>query len=71
MFDLLVVLVLFPIMYVSLFTNILITESPTVLERAEDSVFHLSHLCTDVTSCSDFFPLVYLGLSLGSDCINF
>ena len=46
-------------------------ESPPIWERAADSVYHPSHLFTDVTLCCDFFPLVYCGRSLGSDCISF
>ena len=79
MFVLLVVLVLFSIMYVSLFCYVWIAESPPIgkglltppiLERTADSVCHLSHLFTDITSCCDFFPLVYCGQSFGSDSIS-
>ena len=34
-------------MYVSLFSYVWIPESPRILERAADSVYHLSHLFTD------------------------
>ena len=57
-------------MYVSLFSDVWIPESPPTWERAADSVNHLSRLFTDVTSCFDFFPLIYCGRCLGSDCIN-
>ena len=59
MFVLLVILALFPIMYVSLFSYVWIPESPHIWERADDSVCHLPHLFTYVTSWCDFFPLVW------------
>ena len=52
MFVMLVVLVLFPIMYVSEFSWVWILESPPIWERVADSVYHLSHFFADVTSCS-------------------
>ena len=52
------VLVLFllflSIMYVFRSSNVWIPEYPPILERAADSVCHLSHLFTDVTICCDF-----------------
>ena len=57
-------------MYVSLFSYVWIPESPPIWEKAADSVYHLSHLFTDVTSCCDFFPMVYCGRRLGSDCVS-
>ena len=56
MFVLLVILVLFPIMYVSLYSYVWIPDLPPIWVRAADSVCHLSHLFTDITSCCDFFP---------------
>ena len=70
MFILLVVLVLFPIMYISLFSYVWIPESPRIWERAADSVYHLSHLFINFTSRCHFFPLGYYGRSLRSDCIR-
>ena len=55
-------------MYVSHFSYVWTPESPPIWERAADSVYHLSHLFTDVTSCYDFFPMGYCGR--GSDCIS-
>ena len=52
-------------MYVSLFGYVWILESLPIWERAAEQVYHLSHLFTGVTSSSDFFSLVYCGLSLG------
>ena len=46
-------------MYVSIFSYVWIPESPRCLERAADSVYHLSHLFTDVTSCCDYSSFVY------------
>ena len=69
MFVLWVVLVLFLIMYVSLYSNVWIPESPPIWERAADSVYYLS-LFTDVTSCCAFFLLVHCGRNLESDCIS-
>ena len=59
-------------MFLSLVTFGLLSHSapPLIWERAANSVYHLSDLSTDVTSCRDFFPLVYCGRSLGSDCIS-
>ena len=51
-------------MYGILFSYIWIPESPTIWERATDSVYHLSQLFTEVTSCCDVFPSVYCGRSL-------
>ena len=65
-----VFLVLLLIMYVSLFSYLLIPESPPTWERAADSIYHLSFLFTNITSCCDFFPLIYCGRSLGSCCIS-
>ena len=59
MFVMLVVLNLFPIMYVSLFSYVWIPESSPNWKRAADSAYYLSHLFTDVTSCYDFFPFGY------------
>ena len=70
MLVLLVVLVLFPIMYVSLLSNVWIPESPPIWERAADWVYQLSLLLTDVSSSCDFFPFAYCGRSLGSDYIS-
>ena len=67
MFVLLCFLDLFPVMHVSLFSSVCIPGPLLIWERAADSIYHLSHLFTDVISCSDFFPLVYCGRSLGSD----
>ena len=53
-----------------LFTYVWIPESPPIWEGAADSVYYLSHLFTDVTSCYDFFLLVYCGWGLGSYCIS-
>ena len=43
-----------------------------IWEKAADSIFHPSHLFTDVTSFCDFFPFIYCGQSLegngGSSC---
>ena len=57
-------------MYVSLFGNIWITDSPPIWERAADSVYHFSHLFTDVTSCCAFILLEHCGRSLESDCVH-
>ena len=57
-------------MYVSLFSYVWIPESLLLWERATDSVYHLSHFFTAVTSCCDIFALVYCMRSLGSDCIS-
>ena len=57
-------------MYVSLFNYVWILESPSPWDRAADSVYHLSHSFTDVTSCSNFFSLFYCGRNSGSDCIS-
>ena len=58
---------LFPVMHVSLFSSVCIPGPPLIWERAADSIYHQSHLFTDVISCSDFFPFVYCGRSLGFD----
>ena len=57
-------------MYVSLFSYVWIPESPPNWERAAESVSHLFHLFTDVTSSCDFFPFVYCGRSLRFDCVG-
>ena len=54
-------------MYVSLFIHVWIPKSPPFWERAADSVYHLTHFFTDVTSCCDLFSLVYYWRSSGSD----
>ena len=40
------------------------------VEKAADLIYHLSHLFTDLISYFDFFPLVYCGRILESDCIT-
>ena len=54
---LLVVLVLFPIVYISLFSYLWIPESQPIWVKAANSVYSLSHLFTDITS----FPLYIVG----------
>ena len=62
---LLVVLVLFLIKYVTFkfLSRHLFVKRPRTR-------FTMALLLTDVTSCCDFFPLVYCGQNLGFDCIN-
>ena len=57
-------------MYGILFSYIWIPESPPIWERATDSVYHLSQLFTEVTSCCDVFPSGYCGRSLRTDYIS-
>ena len=57
-------------MYFFRFSYVWISELPCIWGRAADSVYHLSHLFTDVTLCCGFFPFGYCGRSLGSDCIS-
>ena len=56
-------------MYVSLFSYVWIPESPHIWERADDSVCHMPHLFTYVTSWCDFFPLVWYIVGGVSDLI--
>ena len=69
MFVLMVILVLFPL-FMFLFSYVWIPESPPIWERSANSVYHLSHLFGDITSCCDFSPLANFGRSLGTDCIS-
>ena len=55
-------------MYVSRLSYIWIPDPLPISERAAGSVYHLSCLFTDVTCYCHFFPLVYCGRGLGSDC---
>ena len=64
------VLILFPIMNISLFSYVCIPVSPPFWERAASSVYPLTHLFTDVASGGDFFAL-YIARNLGSDSIGF
>ena len=71
MFVLLVIVALYPIIYVTLFSSVSIPESPPILEMLADSIYHLSQLFSDVTSYyDDVLSLVYCGRNLGSDCIS-
>ena len=66
---LLVVLALFPIVYISLFSYLWIPESQPIWEKAAYSVYSLSHLCTDITS----FPWYIVGRvwDLGPGCFSY
>lgn len=55
----------FPIVYLSLFSYIWLSESAPIQEEAADSVYHLFRLVTDVTSCFAFFSLSILFTDLG------
>ena len=70
MFVLSVVLVRFPIMYITLFSYVWIPESTRFWERPADSVYHMSHLSTDATSCCNVMPLRYCGRGLGPNCMS-